>query len=118
MRSILQAPESLSAIEAEAVRLMLVPPGLEGPGFEGTMGFFVEGDGTLIDTDTVRVRDCAINPSIAFDQASDLTAYHIGDHVWCTARWMDLKRRQLTGRLTVERLRANGLLDVPAGPLP
>ncbi|MFH8939463.1 PIN domain-containing protein [Streptomyces griseosporeus] len=191
VRSILQAPESLSAIEAEAIRLMLVPPDLEGPGFEGTMGFFVEGEGTLIDTDTVRVLGWAVPPSVAFDQATDLTAYHIGDHVWCTAtvrwvlsgpallrdtlrikgvgcvwetrvlvsttnadarltvlrgqgtralpagqfsvlspdladytnlisherRWMEVQRLQLSGRLTVERLIAEGRLDVPLPPL-
>ncbi|MDX3523079.1 hypothetical protein F3K20_19780 [Streptomyces scabiei] len=90
MRSILQARESISAIEAEAIRLMLVSPTLEGPGFEGTMGFFVEGEGTLIDTDTVGVLGWAVPPLVAFDQATDLTAYRIGDHVWCaaTVRWV------------------------------
>ncbi|MFF3378159.1 PIN domain-containing protein [Streptomyces sp. NPDC002680] len=191
VRSILQAPESLSAIEAEVTRLMPVPPGLEGPGFEGTMGFFVEGEGTLIDTHTVRVLGWAVPPFIAFDQATDLTAYRIGDHVWCTAtvrwvlsgpallrgtlrikgvgcvwetrvlvsttnadarltvlrsqgtralpagqfsvlspeladytnlishehRWMEVQRLQHSGRLTVERLIAEGRLDVPLPPL-
>ncbi|WP_329446593.1 PIN domain-containing protein [Streptomyces canus] len=191
VRSILQAPESLSAIEAEATRLMLVPPDLEGPGFEGTMGIFVESEGTLIDTDTVRVLGWAVPPFVAFDQATDLTAYRIGDHVWCTATvrwvlsgpallrdtlrikgvgcfwetrvlvsttnvdarltvlrgqgtralpagqvsvlspeladytnlishertWMEVQRLQLSGRLTVERLRAEGRLDVTLPPL-
>ncbi|KUO00077.1 PIN domain-containing protein [Streptomyces caeruleatus] len=191
VRSILQAPESLSAIEAEAIRLMLVPPSLEGPGFEGTMGFFVEGEGTLLDTDTVRVLGWAVPPFVAFDQATDLKAYRIGDHVWCMAtvrwvlsgpaalrntlriqgvgciwetrvlvsttnadarltvlrsqgtralpaghfsvlsseladytnlisherRWMEVQRLQLSGRRTVERLIAEGRLDVPLPPL-
>ncbi|GAA3918493.1 hypothetical protein GCM10023084_81300 [Streptomyces lacrimifluminis] len=191
VRSVLQAPESLSAIEAEAIRLMLVPPGLEGPGFEGTMGFFIEGEGTLFGTDTVRVLGWAVPPVVAFDQATDLTAYRIGDHVWCTAtvrwvlsgpallretlrikgvgcvwetrvlvsttnvdarltvlrgqgtralpaerfsvlssdladytnlisherRWMEVQRLQLSGRLTLERLIAEGRLDVPLPPL-
>ncbi|MCZ4608872.1 PIN domain-containing protein [Streptomyces sp. Lzd4kr] len=90
VRSILSSRESLSAIEEEAVRLMLVPEGLVGPDFEATMGLFVQGEGTLVDTDTVRVLGWAVSPFVDFDQATDLTAYHIGDHVWCTAtvRWV------------------------------
>ncbi|MBK3627001.1 DUF4935 domain-containing protein [Streptomyces sp. MBT49] len=90
VRSILSSWESLSVIEEEAVRLMLVPPDLVGPDFEATMGLFVQGEGTLVDTDTVRVLGWAVPPFVTFDQATDLTAYRIGDHVWCTAtvRWV------------------------------
>ncbi|MFF0134220.1 PIN domain-containing protein [Streptomyces mirabilis] len=90
VRSILSGRESLSVIETEVIRLMLVPPDLVGPDFDGTMGLFVQGEGTLIDTDTVRVLGWAVPPFVAFDQATDLTSYRIGDHVWCTAtvRWV------------------------------
>ncbi|MFF8942549.1 PIN domain-containing protein [Streptomyces sp. NPDC014864] len=90
VRSILSSRESLSVIEEEAVRLMLVPPDLVGPDFEAAMGLFVQGEGTLVDTDTVRVLGWAVPPFVTFDQATDLTAYRIGDHVWCTAtvRWV------------------------------
>jgi hypothetical protein len=54
MRSILSNPESLSVIEDEAIRRMLVAPGLAGPEFEGTMGFFAEGESTLVGTENVR----------------------------------------------------------------
>ncbi|MGW7047011.1 PIN domain-containing protein [Streptomyces avermitilis] len=90
VRSILSGRESISAIEAEAVRLMLVSPGLVGPDFEATMGIFVEGEGTLVGAEPVRVLGWAVPPFVTFDQATDLTAYHIGEHVWCTAtvRWV------------------------------
>jgi predicted nucleic acid-binding protein len=89
-RSILSGSESINAIEAEASRLMSLSPGLVGPDFEATMGIFAEGDGALLGAEPVRVLGWAALPYIDFDQATDLTAYHIGEHVWCTAtvRWV------------------------------
>ncbi|MFF8931531.1 PIN domain-containing protein [Streptomyces longwoodensis] len=90
VRSILSGRESISAIEAEALRLMLVSPGLMGPDFEATMGIFIEGEGTLMGAEPVRVLGWAAPPFVAFDQVANMTAYHIGEHVWCTAtvRWV------------------------------
>ncbi|GGY77679.1 PIN domain-containing protein (plasmid) [Streptomyces anulatus] len=90
VRSILSGAESINAIETEASRLMLLTPELVGPDFEATMGIFVEGEGTLLGAEPVRVVGWASLPYVDFDQATDLTAYHIGEHVWCTAtvRWI------------------------------
>ncbi|MFI8365257.1 PIN domain-containing protein [Streptomyces sp. NPDC085612] len=90
VRSILSSEESLRAIAKEAVRLMAVPRGLVGPDFEASMGFFAEGEDTLVDTEVVRVLGWAERPAATFESVSGLHAYRIGEHVWCTAtvRWV------------------------------
>ncbi|WP_051901103.1 PIN domain-containing protein [Streptomyces aureus] len=90
VRSVLSDPESLGAIEAEAGRRLGLPQsGFHGPTFEGTMGFFVEDEGTLVTTEPVRALGWVEAPTAALNRVIELKAYRIGEHVWCmaTVQW-------------------------------
>ncbi|MFF7975926.1 PIN domain-containing protein [Streptomyces sp. NPDC007905] len=98
VRAILSGPESLEVISAEAARKMeaeasnvyirLVPK------FEGAMAFLARdaetGDFETVTTEPVHVRGWTGAPSVAFNDIGELSAYRIGDHVWCaaTVRWI------------------------------
>ncbi|MER7477422.1 PIN domain-containing protein [Streptomyces sp. NPDC126510] len=98
VRATLSNPESLKAVSAEAARLMSVPQGnpwfAEGPTLEVVMAFLSEdlgnGEFETVTTEPVRMLGWAGAPTVAFQSMGELSAYRIGDHVWCaaTVRWV------------------------------
>jgi hypothetical protein len=98
VRGLLSNPESLKAVSAEATRLMSWPQGnvwfAEGPTFEVAMAFLSEdlgnGEFETVTTEPVQMLGWAEAPAVAFQSMGELSAYRIGDHVWCaaTVRWV------------------------------
>ncbi|WP_329266758.1 PIN domain-containing protein [Streptomyces sp. NBC_01451] len=90
--------ENLKAISADAFRLMAVSQEKVwfggGPKFEGAMAFLAEDLGSaefeIVTTEPVQMLGWAGVPTVAFSSVGELSAYRIGDHVWCaaTVRWI------------------------------
>ncbi|MEU2264947.1 PIN domain-containing protein [Streptomyces olindensis] len=112
VRAILSNAESLNAVSSEAARLMSMPQGnvwfAEGPTFEAAMAFLSEdlgnGEFETVTTEPVRMLGWAEAPTVAFQSMGELSAYRIGDHVWCaaTVRWVLTGPAFLTGSYGVE----------------
>ncbi|WP_097971799.1 PIN domain-containing protein [Streptomyces sp. gb14] len=90
---ILSGAESLKAISSEAIRYM--PPDVwSRRRFDGAMVFLAEDLGTgefeTVTTEPVQMVGWAEAPTVAIDGIGELSAYRIGDHVWCSAtvRWI------------------------------
>lgn len=93
VRGILSGRESLKAISSEAVRYM--PPEIwSRRRFNGSMAFLAEdlrtGEFETVTTEPVQMVGWADTPTVAFSDVGELSAYRIGDHVWCSAtvRWI------------------------------
>lgn len=98
VREILSNPESLKTISADAARLMAVSKEKVwfggGPQFEAAMAFLAEdlgsGEFETVTTEPVQMLGWAEPPTAALSSVGELSAYRIGDHVWCaaTVRWI------------------------------
>lgn len=89
----LGSPELASAIATEAAAKWPFDPArwaFDGPFIAGTLWPSVNTDGSEIPGERILSRGWIQAPQAHMDRVSDVSAYRIGDHVWCTAtvRWL------------------------------